>query len=65
MNYSSLHDKIKIICPSHGVFEQNAYDHLDGHGCNKCTIISKGEQDIYQYLTNILNINIERNNRTI
>ena len=65
VNYSSLHDKIKIICPSHGVFEQNAYDHLNGHGCNKCTIISKGEQDICQYLTNILNINIERNNRTI
>lgn len=65
INYSSLHDKIKIICPSHGIFEQNAYDHLSGHGCNKCTIVSKGEQEISQYVTDVLNINIERNNRVI
>lgn len=30
------HDKVKIICPIHGEFEQLAYDHLHGHGCPKC-----------------------------
>ncbi|EMR6005943.1 hypothetical protein WJW27_002643 [Escherichia coli] len=46
------HDKpIKIICPLHGVFEQNPFYHLDGCGCQKCgNIISAGEQRIMQYL---------------
>lgn len=38
-------DFIKIICPIHGVFEQNAYQHKRGQGCPKCNI-SKGEKDI-------------------
>lgn len=28
--------KIKIICPVHGEFMQNKYDHLNGRGCRKC-----------------------------
>lgn len=34
-------DKIKIICPIHGVFEQNIYLHLRGYGCKKCSDDSK------------------------
>lgn len=37
-------DKVKIICPVHGEFEQLAYDHLHGHGCNKCA------QDIHRMI---------------
>lgn len=29
-------DRIQIICPEHGVFEQRAAVHLKGHGCQKC-----------------------------
>ena len=29
--------KVKIICPQHGEFEQNANSHLTGNGCNKCS----------------------------
>lgn len=29
-------DKVKIICPVHGKFEQIANQHLQGHGCPKC-----------------------------
>ena len=29
-------NKIKIICPKHGVFEQKAHLHKKGHGCLKC-----------------------------
>lgn len=28
--------KIKIICESHGIFEQTPNSHLNGSGCNKC-----------------------------
>jgi hypothetical protein len=29
-------DKVEIICAFHGVFEQIAHQHLQGHGCPKC-----------------------------
>lgn len=29
-------DKVEIICPAHGMFTQNANQHLQGHGCPKC-----------------------------
>lgn len=29
-------DKVTIICPIHGPFEQEANSHLQGHGCPKC-----------------------------
>ena len=28
--------KIKIICPTHGTFEQSPATHLKNHGCSKC-----------------------------
>lgn len=34
--FKKLDDKIKIICPIHGVFEQIARNHLHGEGCMKC-----------------------------
>ena len=29
--------KVKIICPIHGVFEQEPREHLRGRGCSKCS----------------------------
>jgi len=34
--YKSAHGKVKIICPVHGVFEQSAKHHWEGHGCGVC-----------------------------
>lgn len=34
--YTKSSEKIKIICPIHGEFEQFATGHLSGHGCRKC-----------------------------
>lgn len=34
--YSRHKDKIQIICPVHGVFNQIAGDHLQGKGCSRC-----------------------------
>ena len=40
-DYSNSHyvrgrDKVKIICPFHGEFEQNAQHHMNGSECPKC-----------------------------
>jgi hypothetical protein len=37
-NYS---DKIVIICSIHGKFLQRLSHHLSGHGCSKCSIVSR------------------------
>lgn len=34
-------DKVTIICPKHGEFEQEANSHLQGFGCRKCGIERK------------------------
>jgi len=34
--YVRSSDKVKIVCPEHGVFEQRANDHLQGANCHVC-----------------------------
>lgn len=34
--YNGNHSKVLIICPTHGVFEQEAGSHLKGVGCSRC-----------------------------
>lgn len=36
VEYEFAHDKVKIICPIHGIFEQSGSLHLQGQGCPKC-----------------------------
>jgi very-short-patch-repair endonuclease len=38
--YKTHKSKIKIICPTHGEFNQSANAHLSGKGCPKCGITS-------------------------
>ena len=38
VNYLRSRDKVKIICPTHGEFEQKANNHLNGQGCPMCKI---------------------------
>lgn len=40
--FGSQHDRISIVCPSHGVFEQAVNDHLKGHGCSACAYETNG-----------------------
>jgi hypothetical protein len=49
VNYVKSNEKVKIICPIHGIFEQVPNSHLDGQGCPICRE-SRGERKI----TNIL-----------
>jgi hypothetical protein len=36
LNYKNMHQKVKIICPIHGEFEQTPNNHLKGYGCQLC-----------------------------
>lgn len=36
VEYKGAFDKIRIICPDHGVFEQAPTNHLSGNGCPAC-----------------------------
>ena len=47
--YKKNTDKIKIICPNHGEFEQTINSHYFGAGCPKCKN-SKGELEIQKIL---------------
>ena len=38
VDYKGKDLKVKIICPSHGIFEQNANSHMRGVICKKCAI---------------------------
>lgn len=35
--YNGADEKVIIICPLHGEWEQTAHSHLKGHNCPKCT----------------------------
>lgn len=39
VQYVTNLQKVKIICPIHGEFEQRAMNHLRGDGCSKCGFI--------------------------
>lgn len=56
--YKSMTSKVKIICPFHGEFEQQASNHLNGNGCKKCRL-PKGEQKIQKVLK-ALNVQFEQ-----
>lgn len=36
VEYRLSHDKVTIVCPTHGEFRQKAYSHLQGKGCRLC-----------------------------
>lgn len=36
VEYNGIYEKVKIICPVHGVFEQKPTIHIRGSGCFKC-----------------------------
>ena len=55
VDYKRAFDKVKILCPLHGMFEQLSYIHLAGSGCPICKS-SKGEIKISSLLDEI-NIN--------
>jgi hypothetical protein len=49
VNYINSTNKIKIICPTHSMFEQLPHNHLSGNGCPICKE-SRGEKEIRLFL---------------
>ena len=43
-NYTNSKEKITIICPIHGEFQQTPNGHLTGYGCLKCGRVEVGGQ---------------------
>src|SRR5574343_116692 len=43
--YTNSDTKLKIICPTHGEFEQIAIVHMNGHGCSKCSKLYSPKKD--------------------
>lgn len=41
VEYTGQKNKIKIVCPVHGLFEQEAKSHLKKNGCSRCKTKSK------------------------
>lgn len=42
VEYINSKQKVKIICPSHGLFTQTPVVHKSGHGCAKCGLEANG-----------------------
>ena len=38
VTYKNNKTKVKIVCPTHGCFEQIPHNHLSGHGCPICAL---------------------------
>lgn len=47
VQYKGIGEKVKIICPKHGTFEQNAGGHLQGKGCKSCQYESNASKNSY------------------
>ena len=46
--FTKMHDKVKIICPIHGEFEQSLSKHISKkQGCPKCSAINRGKENLY------------------
>jgi len=63
VEYVNSQDKVEIKCPRHGSFLQAPFNHLQGHGCPKCSILtSKWENEIYEFICS-LGIECEHSDR--
>ena len=67
VNYTGCLDKITIICPEHGEFEQRPRNHISyRNGCPICpTIISSPHKEIIDYIKSITNDQLIINDRKI
>ena len=55
--YTLSNNRVTIICPKHGAFQQIASDHLRGYGCNQCRIENRKLKDAEQTDSNFQTYN--------
>lgn len=53
VEYNGVKNKIKIICSNNHIFEQSPNDHLNGHGCKKCSGWGEMKYDNDEFLKRI------------
>ena len=64
VDYKGAKEKITIICPEHGEFEQLAGSHIRGSGCSSCAgFTSLEEKELSDFLKE--HIDIETSNRKL
>lgn len=63
VEYKTLTDAVKIICPEHGVFEQKPRDHIRGHGCPLCA--STTVSSVSQKWLSSLNLSLVREHKIV
>lgn len=57
---------ITVVCPDHGPYQQNWYNHSIGMGCSKCkSQVSKPEIEIFEALSLAIPENIEQSVRSV
>ena len=59
VQYTNSKNKVVLICPEHGVFQQTPHDHLRGSGCTYCkyiTIASKLSDNIEEFIQKAINV---------
>lgn len=62
VNYTGILKEVDIICQIHGVFRQTPQSHLNGAGCQLCSV-SSGHQAIYNYIKSLYFNDIILNDR--
>lgn len=56
---------VVVICPSHGEYKQNWYNHSIGMGCARCrNLVSKPEIELFQTLSAVVTEEIRQSDRT-
>ena len=59
--FLKMTDKISIICPEHGIFEQTPANHVNGQGCRLCSIIKNSKKQTLDSTTFITKANNKHN----
>lgn len=62
-DYKNNNTKIKIICKTHGVFEQTSNDHLTGYGCWECGVIKRAKAKTLNHEEFVMKANIVHKNK--
>lgn len=66
LDYVNRRNLVNIVCPTHGLFTQDPRNHLRGSACPLCAkIVSKSEDEIYNFLAEHLSVEIIRHDRKI
>ncbi|WNA16087.1 hypothetical protein XaC1_444 [Xanthomonas phage XaC1] len=58
VKYVNLTTKVKITCPTHGVFEQSPDKHIEGNGCKKCSGMEQSNTNDFIKKSSIIHNNI-------